>query len=143
MGKTTHARALDVQEHSQAKPPAPPRTNHVFAVVGQPVPPAANSRADASSPIRTAMSENETNNDTIAFRAKPVFGMAIPDRRRLKKSRTNGYQPQLALFANDTAKRARRAAVPPLPSEDNTPEGLRALLAANAHYREVRWPEPY
>src|SRR5947207_7960907 len=89
------------------------------------------------------MSENETNTDTIACRAEPVFGMAIPDRRRLKKSRTNGYQPQLSLFANDTAKRARRAAVPPLPSEDNTPEGLRALLAANAHYREVRWPEPY
>jgi DNA modification methylase len=32
---------------------------------------------------------------------------------------------------------------PSLPAEDNTPEGLRALLAANAHYRQVSWPEPY
>jgi site-specific DNA-methyltransferase (adenine-specific) len=30
-----------------------------------------------------------------------------------------------------------------LPSEDNTPEGLSALLAANQHYRNVQWPEPY
>jgi site-specific DNA-methyltransferase (adenine-specific) len=27
--------------------------------------------------------------------------------------------------------------------EDNTPEGLRALRAANLHYRQVPWPEPY
>ncbi|MGA2712946.1 MAG: site-specific DNA-methyltransferase [Bryobacteraceae bacterium] len=32
---------------------------------------------------------------------------------------------------------------PRLPLEDNTPEGLKALVAANRHYREVPWPEPY
>ena len=30
-----------------------------------------------------------------------------------------------------------------LPEEDNTPEGLRALLAANAHYRNSPWPPPF
>jgi DNA modification methylase len=40
-----------------------------------------------------------------------------------------------------TRKRAKRA--PSLPLEDNTPEGLQALLAANRHYREVPWPEPF
>jgi site-specific DNA-methyltransferase (adenine-specific) len=30
-----------------------------------------------------------------------------------------------------------------LPLEDNTPEGLRALLEANAYYRETAWPAPY
>lgn len=30
-----------------------------------------------------------------------------------------------------------------LPAEDNTPGGLRALLAANAHYRTVPWPLPF
>src|SRR5687767_7463278 len=89
------------------------------------------------------MSENEMKDGTIAFGPKPVFGMVKPDRRRLKKSRSNGYQPQLGLFPNGTAKRVRRATAPQLPSEDNTPEGLRELRAANAHYREVPWPEPY
>jgi site-specific DNA-methyltransferase (adenine-specific) len=32
---------------------------------------------------------------------------------------------------------------PPLPQEDNTPEGLRALLAANEHYRNIAWPKPF
>lgn len=32
---------------------------------------------------------------------------------------------------------------PSLPLEDNTPEGLRRLLEANRHYREMPWPEPY
>ena len=27
-----------------------------------------------------------------------------------------------------------------LPTDDNTPESLRALQAANAHFRTVRWP---
>jgi modification methylase len=30
-----------------------------------------------------------------------------------------------------------------LPEEDNTPEGLRALQAANAYYRDRAWPSPY
>jgi hypothetical protein len=32
---------------------------------------------------------------------------------------------------------------PPLPLEDNTPEGLQLLFAANAYYRETYWPKPY
>jgi len=89
------------------------------------------------------MSENKADDGTIAFRPKLVFGMAARDRRRLKKARINGHQPQQTLFANGTTKRAKRATAPLLPSEDNTPEGLRALLAANAHYRKVPWPEAY
>ncbi len=30
-----------------------------------------------------------------------------------------------------------------LPTDDNTPESLRALQTANAHFRTVRWPSPY
>jgi site-specific DNA-methyltransferase (adenine-specific) len=30
-----------------------------------------------------------------------------------------------------------------LPSDDNTPEGLKALQAANAHFRTVQWPSPF
>jgi DNA modification methylase len=48
---------------------------------------------------------------------------------------------QRELFAS-TAKRVTRR-TPALPAEDNTPEGLRALLDANAHYRKTSWPEPY
>jgi modification methylase len=59
----------------------------------------------------------------------------------LTKLKRNGHSPQWGLFDTPSAKRARRA--PALPTEDNTPEGLRALLEANAHYREVPWPEPY
>ena len=30
-----------------------------------------------------------------------------------------------------------------LPTDDNTPEGLKAFQAANAHFRTVHWPAPY
>src|SRR6266404_6900580 len=30
-----------------------------------------------------------------------------------------------------------------LPTDDNTPEGLRAFQTANAHFRTVRWPGPF
>lgn len=49
---------------------------------------------------------------------------------------------QETLFASSATKRTRRRA-PGLPLEDNTTEGLKALLAANRHYREVAWPSPY
>jgi len=39
-------------------------------------------------------------------------------------------------------KKPRRRS-PPLPLEDNTSEGLKALLEANRYYREQAWPEPY
>ena len=67
--------------------------------------------------------------------------MATPQIKRLKSTKRNGHSPQWGLFGNGPMKRAERA--PTLPTEDNTPEGLRALLDANAHYREVPWPAPY
>jgi site-specific DNA-methyltransferase (adenine-specific) len=38
---------------------------------------------------------------------------------------------------------AALSAAPRLPNEDNTPDGLAALLGANAHYRTVPWPAPF
>jgi hypothetical protein len=60
----------------------------------------------------------------------------------LRKAKSNGHLGQENLFSIATPKRAKRPA-PDLPAEDNTPEGLQTLLAANRHYREVPWPEPY
>jgi len=54
----------------------------------------------------------------------------------------NGDAPDGPGIAAEWPDRARSGA-PALPAEDNTPEGLRALLAANAYYRQVQWPEPY
>src|ERR1035438_5748075 len=88
------------------------------------------------------MAETKPENDTINFRPKMVFGMAPPDRRRLRRANVNGHAPQGGLFSKGSTKRLKRLA-PALPAEDNTPEGLRAFLAANAHYRETAWPEPY
>jgi DNA modification methylase len=78
----------------------------------------------------------------VSSRSKLVFGIGLRDSRRLKKSKANVDPFQDGLFPDDSAKRAKRRN-PSLPTEDNTPEGLRALLAANAHYRQVPWPEPY
>src|SRR5438270_2260524 len=80
-----------------------------------------------------------SEDDTIRLGPKLAFGMALPGRRRLRRAKTTQHSPQESLFPNRKAKRS----VPRLPSEDNTPEGLRALLQANAHYRETAWPEPY
>jgi modification methylase len=60
----------------------------------------------------------------------------------LRKSQTKGHPLQAAFFTNGVGKKPRRRA-PGLPLEDNTPEGLKALLEANRHYREVAWPAPY
>ncbi len=79
------------------------------------------------------MGEAKLDNDTISVGTlKPI---------RLKKSNRNGNSLQEPLFTNGTVKRAKRA--PSLPPEDNTPEGLRALLSANRHCRDVAWPEPF
>jgi site-specific DNA-methyltransferase (adenine-specific) len=59
----------------------------------------------------------------------------------LRKSKTTGHPLQEALFTDGVKKPKRRA--PSLPLEDNTPEGLKALLEANRQYREQAWPEPY
>ncbi len=39
--------------------------------------------------------------------------------------------------------RSQAEAVFQLPTDDNTPEGLKAFQKANAHFRTVRWPAPY
>ena len=60
----------------------------------------------------------------------------------MRKAHPNDDPLQELLFTNGAVKKTKRRA-PPLPLEDNTPEGLRALLQANVHYRGVAWPEPY
>ncbi len=88
------------------------------------------------------MGETKPENGTINFSPKFVFGKLIPGRKRLKRTKTSANWPQANLFATASSMRAKRRA-PVLPAEDNTPEGLRALLKANAQYRETAWPEPY
>lgn len=88
------------------------------------------------------MGGTKSENDTINFSPKLVFGMASPDRKPMKKIRSTEDSPQASLFTEARRKRARRS-VPSLPMEDNTPEGLQALLKANAFYRATPWPEPY
>ncbi len=60
----------------------------------------------------------------------------------MRSAKRNTHPLQDPLFVTGSAKKAKRSS-PGLPTEDNTPEGLRALLAANAYYRKVPWPEPY
>jgi len=72
----------------------------------------------------------------------PTFGEVRHIRRRLSKTKNQWSLLEGDLFADSRATKSSRAA-PSLPPEDNTPEGLKALLAANRHYREVPWPEPY
>jgi DNA modification methylase len=60
----------------------------------------------------------------------------------LSRAKPKGHPRQESLFTTDPERRTNRRA-PSLTPEDNTPEGLKALLAANRHYREVPWPEPF
>jgi DNA modification methylase len=88
------------------------------------------------------MGEGPTEESTISVStAKLTFGQVPFDGRRLRTKR-NGHPLQEDLFTNGAAKRAKRRA-PSLPLEDNTPEGMQALLAANRHYRQIAWPAPY
>lgn len=84
--------------------------------------------------------EETVGNGTISISlSKPVFGQGPRVSKRLSKTKPNGSLP---LFTNGAGSQAAKRA-PRLPLEDNTPEGLKALLAANRHYREVAWPPPY
>jgi len=56
--------------------------------------------------------------------------------RRLS-GRTKGDGRTASLFGG------RDAASIALPAEDNTPEGMKALLAANEYFREHAWPTPF
>lgn len=86
------------------------------------------------------MGETFPNNATIgSSTGKLVFGQVQQVKRSGKKTSSNGTSP---LFANGTSAASTRG-VPRLPLEDNTSEGLKTLLAANRHYREVEWPSPY
>lgn len=88
------------------------------------------------------MGEEHHGNGTISFSPKLVFGVMQPGRKQLRKTKTNQDPSQETLFAR-TRMKSRKQPVLALPAEDNTPEGLRALLKANAQYRQTAWPEPY
>lgn len=80
-------------------------------------------------------------NDTISLSPKLRFGQLPVDARPAKAKRST-HPLQAGLFAANPPKRPRVRKLS-LSAEDNTPEGLQALLKANAYYREVPWPEPY
>jgi DNA methylase len=88
------------------------------------------------------MGEDPTGKGTISVStAKLTFGQ-VPSNRRGLRTKRNGHPLQEDLFTDGRVKKITRRA-PSLPLEDNTPEGMQALLAANRHYRQVAWPSPY
>src|ERR1700693_1924725 len=88
------------------------------------------------------MGEDPIGKGTISVStAKLTFGQ-VPSNRRGLRTKPNGHPLQEDLFASGRVKRMTRRA-PPLPLEDNAPEGMQALLAANRHYRQIAWPSPY
>ena len=52
-------------------------------------------------------------------------------------------EPQLSLFDYVIEKDKSQNEYIALPAEDNTPEGLQALLEANARFRKEAWPHPF
>jgi site-specific DNA-methyltransferase (adenine-specific) len=89
------------------------------------------------------MGELTSENGSIFIgTSKPTFGRKQPVRRRLRKAKNDAGAPQSGLFEIPRAVRSGDTSVS-FPFEDNTPEGLKALLAANLQYRETAWPEPY
>jgi site-specific DNA-methyltransferase (adenine-specific) len=88
------------------------------------------------------MGQDPIGNGTISVStAKLTFGQ-VPSNRRELRTKPNAHPLQEDLFHNRRIKTTRRTA-PRLPQEDNTPEGMQALLSANRHYRQVVWPSPY
>ena len=89
------------------------------------------------------MDEHPTDKGTISLStAKLVFGEPPSKMKRLAIHR-NGHPLQEDLFADGAAARRVKRSPPKIPLQDNTPEGMQALLAANRHYRQVPWPSPY
>jgi site-specific DNA-methyltransferase (adenine-specific) len=88
------------------------------------------------------MGQPRTQQRTITVSAsRLVFGQVQSNGKRVNKSRNDANSPQGSLFSDSSSKKRSRKVR--LPAEDNTPEGLRALLAANRQFREVRWPAPF
>src|ERR1035441_10051880 len=89
------------------------------------------------------MGEDPSSEGTISVStAKLTFGQ-VPSNGRGLRTKHKRHPLQEDLFANNgRVKRTTRRA-PSLPLEDNTPEGMQALLAANRHYRQVEWPKPH
>jgi modification methylase len=88
------------------------------------------------------MGEDPIGKGTISVStAKLTFGQ-VPSNRRVLRTKRNGHPLQEDLFTSGRVKRITLRA-PSLPLEDNTPEGMQALLAANRHYRQIAWPSPY
>ncbi|HTA44279.1 MAG TPA: site-specific DNA-methyltransferase [Bryobacteraceae bacterium] len=88
------------------------------------------------------MGQPRTQQGTITVSAsRLVFGQVQSNGKRVNKSRNDANSPQGSLFSDSSSKKRSRKVR--LPAEDNTPEGLRALLAANRQFREVRWPAPF
>lgn len=72
---------------------------------------------------------------------KLVFGEKLSERSRVKNAGMDHNSLQQSFFTRD--RKRLRSTTPALPLEDNTPEALRSLVAANRHYRTVPWPEPF
>src|ERR1700686_3145866 len=88
------------------------------------------------------MGQPPTQQGTITISAsKLVFGQVQSNGKRVNKSRNDAHSPQGSLFSDGSSKKSSRKVR--LPVEDNTPDGLRALLAANRQFREVPWPAPF
>ena len=66
----------------------------------------------------------------------PKADISLREAKR-PRVRKNGANGTAALFPSDGDCPVA------LPSEDNTPEGMQALLTANAYFRRHPWPAPY
>jgi DNA modification methylase len=71
-----------------------------------------------------------------------IFGQVESNGKRVNRSRNDAYSPQGSLFSEASSRKKRNHNVR-LPVEDNTPEGLQALLAANRQFRDISWPPPF
>ena len=89
------------------------------------------------------MSQPPSQQGTITVsKPKLVFGQDRSNGKSVKKSRSDSHSPQGSLFSEGSSRRKRSSKVR-LPALDNTPEGLKALIAANRQFREVSWPAPF
>ena len=86
------------------------------------------------------MGQPPEQHGTMAISAfKLIFGQVQSNGTRVNRSRNDAHSPQGSLFIDGSSKKKKSRNVR-LPAEDNTPEGLQALLAANRQFREISWP---